>query len=319
MARVTGNRYRSQGRLSHAVYPVPQPVDRLNPIPPEGNSEFCVTDDYAAHMTLITRFAPSPTGYLHLGHAFSALTAFDTARVDGGRFILRIEDIDNTRCRPHFETAIYEDLSWLGITWPQPVLRQSEHISDYQDALETLRRLGVIYPDHRTRKSQVEAALSAPQGEVPEPSGEIAENPAWRLSLDAARSWLGARYDHLAFPEMLFRPGRHAALPEVNGDVVLGRKDIGIAYHLAVVIDDARQGITDIVRGHDLFDATHTQVLLQALLDLPTPRYHHHALLLDSEGRRLAKRKGSKSLRDYRADGVSAAEIKTMIADTSKA
>ncbi len=269
-------------------------------------------------MTFITRFAPSPTGYLHLGHAFSALTAFDAAQADGGGFILRIEDIDHTRCRPHFEAAIYEDLAWLGLTWPEPVLRQSEHISDYQESLEALRALGVVYPDHRTRKAQVEAALSAPQGEAADSTVETTDTPAWRLSLEAAQSVLGPRYDTLSFQEVLFRPGRHSARPEVNGDVVLGRKDIGIAYHLAVVIDDARQGVTDIVRGHDLFDATHTQVLLQALLGLPTPRYHHHALLLDEQGRRLAKRKGSKSLRDYRLEGVAAKEIKMMLSIATK-
>ncbi|WP_443750867.1 tRNA glutamyl-Q(34) synthetase GluQRS [Asticcacaulis solisilvae] len=270
-------------------------------------------------MTFITRFAPSPTGYLHLGHAFSALTAFDAAQAAGGEFILRIEDIDHTRCRPSFETAIYEDLAWLGVTWPGPVLRQSEHLADYQAALDDLRAMGVVYPDHRTRKTQVEAALSAPQGDEAEAVQETADNPAWRLSLEAARLHLGAGYDRLDFREMAFRPGIHPARPEINGDVVLGRKDIGIAYHLAVVVDDARQGVTDIVRGHDLFDATHTQVLLQALLGLATPRYHHHALLLDDEGRRLAKRKGSKSLRDYRADGMGAIDVKAMLAAAPKA
>ncbi|ESQ91968.1 glutamyl-tRNA synthetase [Asticcacaulis sp. AC460] len=261
-------------------------------------------------MTVRTRFAPSPTGYLHLGHAFSALTAYHFAQDHGGDFILRIEDIDHTRCRPQFEQAIFDDLAWLGLKWETPVLRQSEHLTDYQAALDRLRDMGVLYADSRTRKGQAEAALSAPQGD------EVAETtpapPAWRLSLDAARQHLGARYDALKFND-------NPARPEINGDVILGRKDIGVAYHLAVVIDDARQDITHVVRGHDLFDATHTQVLLQALLDLPTPHYTHHALLLDDEGRRLAKRKGSKSLQDYRNAGLSPEDIRTMLDTAPKA
>ncbi len=260
-----------------------------------------------------TRFAPSPTGYLHLGHAFSALTAYQAAQAAGGEFILRIEDIDHTRSRPQFETAIYEDLAWLGLDWGKPVLRQSNHLADYQTALERLKAMGLLYADRRTRKGEAEAALSAPQGED---THEIEPaNPAWRLSLDAARKYLGARYDHLIFTD---HGQMQKAAPSINGDVILGRKDIGVAYHLAVVIDDARQGITHIIRGHDLYDATHTQVLLQALLDLPTPQYHHHALLLDSEGRRLAKRKGSKSLRDYRNEGLSVADIKIMLPATPR-
>ncbi len=270
-------------------------------------------------MTYRTRFAPSPTGYLHLGHAFSALTASAAATDNGGEFLLRIEDIDHTRCRPQYDAAIVYDLAWLGLSWPEPALRQSEYISDYLKALKQLRALGVVYADHTTRKEQVEGALSAPQGEITATPGVRSENPAWRLSLYAARRHLGARYDDLHFQEMSHGPGTYPARPEVNGDVVLGRKDIGIAYHLAVVVDDARQGISEVVRGHDLFDATHTQVLLQALLDLPTPVYRHHALLLDSEGRRLAKRKGSRSLRDYREDGLSADDLKALLAATPKA
>lgn len=261
-----------------------------------------------------TRFAPSPTGYLHLGHAFSALTAFEAARANDGEFILRIEDIDHTRSRPQFEATIYEDLAWLGIEWEKPVLRQSEHLVDYQAALDRLKEMGQLYADARTRKGEAEASLSAPQ-EGDALLQNISANPAWRLSLEAAREHLGARYEGLAFTEK----GEHQkADPAINGDVILGRKDIGVAYHLAVVIDDARQGITDIIRGHDLYDATHTQVLLQALLDLPTPRYHHHALLLDDQGRRLAKRKGSKSLRDYRHEGLTLAEIRAMITASAR-
>ncbi|CAL4868057.1 Glutamate--tRNA ligase 1 [Asticcacaulis sp. MM231] len=262
---------------------------------------------------MLTRFAPSPTGYLHLGHAYSALTAFDMALAKGGGFILRIEDIDHTRCRPPYEWAIYEDLAWLGLEWPTPVLRQSEHLPDYAVALERLRSMGVLYADHKTRKGEAEAALSAPQGESVTNSADA--NPAWRLSLEAARDVLGSRYDTLSFME---KGEVRKTDPAINGDVILGRKDIGVAYHLCVVIDDARQGISHVVRGHDLYDATHTQVLLQALLDLPTPAYHHHALLLDAEGRRLAKRKGSKSLRDYREEGLSPSDIKARLAAMAK-
>jgi len=261
-----------------------------------------------------TRFAPSPTGYLHLGHAFSALTAFQAAQANGGEFILRIEDIDHNRSRPQFEAAIYDDLAWLGMDWQKPVLRQSDHLADYQAALERLKDMGLLYADTRTRKGEAEAALSAPQADDATPLSAPA-NPAWRLSLDAARDYLGSRYDQLTFTE---KSETHAANPAINGDVILGRKDIGVAYHLAVVIDDARQRITHIIRGHDLYDATHTQVLLQALLDLPTPEYSHHPLLLDEEGRRLAKRKGSKSLRTYSNEGLSAADIKSLIIATPR-
>ena len=264
-------------------------------------------------MSYRTRFAPSPTGYLHLGHAFSALTAFSAARDNGGDVILRIEDIDHTRCRPLFETAIYDDLAWLGMAWEKPVLRQSEHMEDYRVALERLRAMGVLYADHRTRTGQAEQALSAPQEGVATHNDTPAP-PAWRLSVEAALARLGR-------PELTFvdlHAGAQVARPGINGDVILGRKDIGVAYHLAVVIDDARQGITHIHRGVDLFDATHTQVLLQALLGLPTPVYAHHPLLLDDDGRRLAKRKGSKSLRDYRADGLSVEAVKAMIEGMGK-
>jgi glutamyl-Q tRNA(Asp) synthetase len=260
-----------------------------------------------------TRFAPSPTGYLHLGHAFSALTAYESAQAAGGEFILRIEDIDHTRSRPQYEAEIYEDLAWLGVEWEKSVLRQRNHLADYQDILEKFKEMGLLYADRRTRKGEAEAALSAPQGEDNHESAPA--SPAWRLSLEAARKYLGPRYNALTFTE---KGEVQKADPSINGDVILGRKDIGVAYHLAVVIDDARQGISHIIRGHDLYDATHTQVLLQALLGLPTPQYSHHALLLDAEGRRLAKRKGSKSLRDYRNEGLSAADIKAMITTAPK-
>lgn len=263
--------------------------------------------------TYRTRFAPSPTGFLHLGHAFSALTAHQAARENGGEWLLRIEDIDHTRCRPDFEQAIYDDLAWLGLTWPQPVLRQSDHMADYHSALERLKEMGLLYADRRTRKGEAEAALSAPQGE--DAAHTEAAPPAWRLSLEACRRHLGTRYDALTFTES--GQARHAD-PSVNGDVILGRKDIGVAYHLCVVIDDARQGVTHVHRGHDLYDATPTQVLLQALLNLPTPAYAHHALLMDDQGRRLAKRKGSKALRDYRREGLTPQDVRDRINSTPR-
>ncbi|WAC49460.1 tRNA glutamyl-Q(34) synthetase GluQRS [Asticcacaulis sp. SL142] len=270
-------------------------------------------------MTYITRFAPSPTGYLHLGHAFSALTAFEAARRHGGAFILRLEDIDHTRCRLEYEQAIYDDLRWLELDWPEPVLRQSEHMADYQSALERLKSMGLVYPCYKTRKELMLEALSAPQDTPPLPPADapLDREPAWRLSLAEACDYLGSRWGGLGFEEQGRGPhdehGWQVADPQVNGDVVLARKDVGIAYHLAVVVDDARQGITHIHRGHDLFEATHTQVLLQALLGLPTPQYHHHALLLDETGQRLAKRKGSKSLADLRKEGANLESIKRLL------
>ncbi|MDC7677664.1 tRNA glutamyl-Q(34) synthetase GluQRS [Asticcacaulis machinosus] len=276
-------------------------------------------------MHYITRFAPSPTGYLHPGHAFSALNAYDAAKFHTGTFILRIEDIDHTRCRSEYEQAIYDDLRWLGIDWPEPVLRQSEHMADYQAALERLKGMGLVYPCYKTRKELMLEALSAPQDTpvLPPADTPLDREPAWRLAVTEARDYLGSRWDELGFEEQGHGPkGEHGwqiADPFINGDVVLARKDVGIAYHLAVVVDDARQGITHIHRGHDLLEATHTQVLLQALLGLPTPQYHHHALLLDDTGQRLAKRKGSKSIRDLRSGGMSPADIKALIVGTAKA
>jgi glutamyl-Q tRNA(Asp) synthetase len=269
-----------------------------------------------------TRFAPSPTGYLHKGHAFSALAAFDTARRVGGRFVLRIEDIDHTRCRPEFEAAIYQDLAWLGLEWEAPVLRQSEHIADYIAALEQIRAAGLVYRCFATRKEIAEAMLSAPHG-APEgyrgaplsPAEEAArlaagEPFAWRLNLAAAEAAAGS----LSFFEAGGGPaGEQGAIevaPGSAGDVVLARKDVGVAYHLAVVVDDARQQISDVVRGQDLFEATHLQRLLQALLGLPTPRYHHHRLIVGADGRRLSKRDGAQTLRALRSSGVTPAEVR---------
>ncbi|MGZ6012493.1 MAG: tRNA glutamyl-Q(34) synthetase GluQRS [Caulobacteraceae bacterium] len=282
--------------------------------------------------TFTTRCAPSPTGSLHKGHAFSALTAFKAARAEGGRFILRIEDIDATRVRPEYDAAILEDLSWLGLDWEEPVRRQSQHLDDYQAALGKLQDAGLVYRCFRTRKEVLDEIARAPHGpgEGPEhkafrgaplPAGEEArrlaggEAFAWRLSLDAARAALGeAGWGALSFFEEGEGPGgehgRIAARPALAGDVVLARKDVGVAYHLAVTVDDALQAVTHVIRGRDLFGACHIQRLLQALLGLPEPVYRHHRLLLAPSGQRLAKRDRAESLRDLRARGVTAAALR---------
>jgi glutamyl-Q tRNA(Asp) synthetase len=266
-----------------------------------------------------TRFAPSPTGYLHRGHAYSALTAYAAAREAGGRFVLRIEDIDATRCRPEFEAAICEDLAWLGLEWEQPVRRQSEHLEDYQAALGRLEAEGLLYRCFRTRKEVAQAMASAPHGPMevfrggPLPADEEArrlaagEAFAWRLSLDAAARKLGG-FGDLSFVEE--GEGTIAARPQLGGDVVLARRDVGVAYHLAVVVDDALQGITHVIRGRDLLEATHVQRLLQALLDLPTPIYRHHPLLTGPDGKRYAKRDRAETLRSLRERGMSAARLR---------
>lgn len=277
----------------------------------------------------VTRFAPSPTGRLHLGHAFSALTAFSAARAAGGRFLLRLEDIDHTRARPQFEAGIYDDLAWLGLEWETPVRRQSEHLDDYDAALAQLQARGLVYRCFKTRKDLAEAALSAPHG----PSAAVAPGPAapddearwlaegrpfaWRLTLDRARAALGAAWDALDFLEEGEGPGgeqgRVQAEPQRLGDVVLARKDVGVAYHLAVVVDDALQGVSHVIRGQDLHEAAHIQRLLQALLGLPTPIYRHHRLLTDADGRRLAKRQGAEALADLRAEGVTPAALRARL------
>ncbi|RZI98293.1 MAG: tRNA glutamyl-Q(34) synthetase GluQRS [Brevundimonas sp.] len=268
-----------------------------------------------------TRFAPSPTGRLHRGHAFSALTAWTAARETGGRFILRIEDIDPTRCRPEYDAAILEDLAWLGLDWETPVRRQSEHLPDYATVVEALDRRGLLYRCFRTRKEILDAIGDAPHAPAdaarpgPHPADEearlLAEGRpfAWRLSLDRARETLGDRaWNALAFVEEGEGPdgerGLIPARPETAGDVVLARKDAGAAYHLAVTHDDALQTITDVIRGRDLFEATHIQVLIQALMGWATPTYRHHRLLTDESGRRYAKRDRSVTLAELRAGGL---------------
>lgn len=269
---------------------------------------------------LTSRFAPSPTGRLHRGHAFSALTAWRAARDVGGRFLLRIEDIDPTRCRPEFEAAILEDLDWLGLDWDGAVRRQSRHLDEYAEVIEELRGQGLLYRCFRTRRDILEGIGDAPHGpvEAARPGAHPAEEEsallaqgrafAWRLSLDRAREALGHVWDELAFIEEGSGPnderGLIRARPETAGDVVLARKDAGTAYHVAVTHDDALQEVSHVIRGQDLFDATHVQVLIQALMGWPTPIYRHHRLLAGEDGRRYAKRDRSATLAELRAGGL---------------
>ncbi|WP_304217424.1 tRNA glutamyl-Q(34) synthetase GluQRS [Phenylobacterium aquaticum] len=278
----------------------------------------------AAH-PFVTRFAPSPTGRLHRGHAYSALTAWTAARQAHGRFLLRIEDIDATRCRPPFEAAIHQDLAWLGLDWETPVLRQSEHIADYEAAIASLQARDLVYRCFRTRREIAEESARAPHGPMEAwrgaalPADQEArrlaagEPFAWRLSLDAAAQALGG-FEALTFLEEGAGPGGEtgtiAARPELGGDVVLARKDVGVAYHLAVVVDDARQGVTHVIRGCDLFEAAHVQRLLQALLDLPCPVYRHHQLRVGPDGKRYAKRDRAETLAELRDRGMSAQTLR---------
>lgn len=282
-------------------------------------------------MAFVTRFAPSPTGPLHLGHAFSALTAFDRAQAAGGQFLLRIEDTDRARVRPEYEAAIHDDLHWLGVRWQVPVRRQSEHIAEYAAALDQLIARQLCYPCGCSR-ADIHAALSAPQEGVSHlpPDGAIypgtcrdrpmsSRTPvdAIRLKLEAVLQTLDPRL--LAFTETgPERLGTHlvsaAHLLTRVGDVVLARRDIGAAaYHLCVVIDDALQGVTEVTRGMDLFEATEIHVVLQRLFNVPTPLYHHHGLIRDADGKRLAKRDNARALSKYRAEGATPDEIRRMV------
>ena len=279
-------------------------------------------------MTLVTRFAPSPTGLLHKGHAVSALTAWTAAREAGGRFLLRIEDTDFTRCRPEYTEAVFEDLAWLGLDWETPVRRQSDHRAEYDRALETLREQGLLYRCFRTRKERLALAGVAPHADDPvDPPAftggphdpheearrlEAGEAFAWRLSLDRARARLGD-LSRLGWVEEGVDPGVHEARPEALGDMVMGRKDIGAGYVIAPVIDDAAQGVTHVIRGEDLIPMTSIQRVLQALLDLPTPIYRHHPLLLDDQGKRFAKRDGAVTLAQIRAEDTSPAELRARL------
>ncbi len=273
-------------------------------------------------MAFVTRFAPSPTGRLHKGHAFSALTAWRAAKAAGGRFLLRIEDTDFTRCRPEYEAAVLEDLAWLGLDWERPVRRQSEHRSDYAAALETLRDQGVLYRCFRTRKELMALAGGAPHADDPADVQAFVGGPihpdeeaerlargeafAWRLSLAEAQERLGELQTLTWVEEGSEAPGLKHARPERLGDMVLGRKDIGAGYVIASVVDDALQGVTHVIRGEDLIATTSIQRALQALLGLPTPVYRHHRLLLDAQGRRFAKRDRAETLAAIREGGIPA-------------
>jgi glutamyl-Q tRNA(Asp) synthetase len=285
--------------------------------------------------TRIFRFAPSPNGYLHLGHAYSALLNADMARECGGRLLLRIEDIDTARCRPEYEMAIYEDLEWLGISWYAPVRRQSEHFDDYRAALVRLEKEGLIYSSFESR-GEINALVAERERHGPwprDPDGvplypgnarnlSAAEQArrrrdgapyALRLAMDAAV----ARAGILTWTETGSGPkgetGRITAAPQMWGDVVLARKDAPTSYHLAVAIDDALTSVTDVVRGQDLFWSTSIHRLLQALLGLPEPAYHHHRLVLDSGGRKLSKSTLATSLRDLRAGGATPKDVRRMV------
>jgi glutamyl-Q tRNA(Asp) synthetase len=283
----------------------------------------------------VFRFAPSPNGYLHLGHAYSALLNFDLAGQAGGRFLLRIEDIDAMRCRPEFETAMYEDLAWLGIAWENPVRRQSEHLADYRAALESLSAQGLVYPSFESRAeiaklvAQREADVrwpSDPDGAPlypgsakqmpPEERMRLLDSGApYALRLDMAAA--SARVGDLAWTEHGEGPGGEtgvvAARPQAWGDVILARKETPTSYHLSVVLDDALQGVTDVVRGQDLFWSTSVHRLLQALLGLPQPAYRHHRLVLDGAGLKLSKSTKATALRELRARGTTPADVRILV------
>jgi glutamyl-Q tRNA(Asp) synthetase len=278
---------------------------------------------------MITRFAPSPTGPLHLGHAYSAILAHDMARAVGGQFLLRIEDIDQTRARPAWEAQIYDDLAWLGLTWDGPVLRQSQRMGLYYGVIDDLWRAGHLYICTCTRRD-IQAALSAPQEGGPDgpiypgtckglrrlrreylhqsESGMPARDAVLRFDLDTLSN------DIITFENNgLNVEVTRQDLQRDVGDFVIGRKDSGTSYHLSVVIDDAAQGVTDVVRGADLAAATQIHAALQLLLGLPTPRYHHHDLIRDAAGKRLAKRDDAKAIATFRAEGASPADIRRMV------
>lgn len=279
-------------------------------------------------MTFKTRFAPSPTGPLHLGHAYSALLAYRQAKAEGGAFLLRIEDIDQSRSRPQWEAQIYDDLQWLGLDWDTPVMRQSDRTPAYQSALQRLTDMGLTYPC-TCRRADIEAAAGAPQEGVPQfgPDGRIypgtcrdkeqdgtQTDVAIRLNLSKALTQLG----ELTYTEV---EPLHSGTHKINknnmlssvGDVILQRKGMGSSYHLSVVVDDADQGITQVTRGADLWEATEIHVVLQKLLGLSTPKYFHHDLIRDENGKRLAKRDDARAIATYRAEGAQPQDIVKMI------
>ena len=303
-------------------------------------------------MTFRTRFAPSPTGPLHLGHAYSAILAHDMALAEGGAFLLRIEDIDQSRARPEWEDLIYEDLRWLGLSWEEPVMRQSDRLPVYRQALQKLWNNDYLFPCSCNRRDILSAASAPQEGETPiGPDGIVypgtcrsTSSPVglpWSMMAmpaDAALRLKSDFMDLIAFEHRIDRPGggwsRYACFLETGqgpggetgtieftpddferniGDVVLARRDMGTSYHLSVVLDDADQGITHVVRGEDLFEATKIHVVLQHLLNLPTPTYHHHRLIRDEHGKRLAKRDDARAIRTYREDGATPADIRRMV------
>ena len=288
----------------------------------------------SAKPNIVTRFAPSPTGHLHLGHAYSALFAWRLAQAAGGEFILRLEDIDETRCRTEYEDAIFEDLAWLGLTWSQPVWRQSTRLDHYRAALDRLKSAGLLYPCFCTRKAilaERHAASRAPHLATG-PEGPVYPGTCRRLHVVERQNRLDAgqphalRLDIARAIDTLTGPlvwhdaihGDHLARPEIFGDAILGRKDIGTSYHLAVTIDDAAQGITKVSRAEDLLPATHIHRLLQALLDLPVPEWVHHPMITDTDGTRLAKRTNAPTLRALREQGMTPEQVRTL-ADQSAA
>ena len=289
--------------------------------------------------TPIFRFAPSPNGYLHLGHALSALLNFDMAQRSGGRFLLRIEDIDQMRCRPTYEAAIYQDLAWLGLRWEEPVRRQSARFDAYRAALDRLDAIGLIYPSFESRAEianlVAERDRAGPWPRDPDgvplypgnakgmPASErrrrrdAGEPFALRLDMAAAMALALQREASLTWSETGLGPegetGTVSADPAAWGDVILARKDAPASYHLSVVVDDAEQGVTHVVRGEDLFHATSLHRLLQRLLRLPQPVYHHHRLIRDVDGRKLSKSSDATGLRELRAGSATPADIRRMI------
>ncbi|WP_297620203.1 tRNA glutamyl-Q(34) synthetase GluQRS [uncultured Roseicyclus sp.] len=276
-----------------------------------------------------TRFAPSPTGPLHLGHAYSAILAHDSARAAGGAFLLRIDDIDQSRARPIWEKQIHDDLAWLGLTWDGPPRRQSDHLADYRATLDGLAARGLTYPCRCTRRDIREAASAPQEGPAPvgpdglvypgtcraRPMTAAQGTDAIRLNMQAA---LAALPDLPAFTETgPDHPGQHpidpARMTDAVGDVVLARPGMGASYHLSVVVDDAAQAISHVIRGADLFEATAIHVVLQRLLGLPSPIYHHHRLIRDAAGTRLAKRDDARAIATYRAEGATPQDIRRMV------
>lgn len=279
-------------------------------------------------MSYVTRFAPSPSGPLHIGHAFSALTAYERAKAHGGAFLLRIEDIDTARCTPAYKQAIYDDLKWLGLGWPEPVMRQSDRMPTYRAALDKLIVLGLCYLCKCTR-GDIRVALAAPQEGAPihgpdglvypgicrdRPISEALPTDSIRLNMASALGHIG--HDIIFTENGPLHTGVHtlnSRLVTEVGDIVLARRDIGTSYHLSVVVDDAAQGITEVVRGVDLFGATQIHVVLQNLLGLAPVRYFHHDLIRDTTGKRLAKRDDARAITQFRINGHSPSDIRRMV------